>query len=139
MSSESITISVQIPLEQICNLIRSALDARSIEYWGVTNAERSRRPAQLDRSVLGDFESKTPENAAIHWAVFSGGVVAFEEIDEIDEEKHHELTLEKIKNGLEIMAHKFPHKLAEVLNDEVDGMLGDLFIQCCLFGEEKYS
>lgn len=54
--------------------------------------------------------------------------------------KWHSLTSEKLTKGVQIMANKYPHAFGNLLdNSKIDGALGDLLIQCCIFGEEKYG
>lgn len=66
------------------------------------------------------------------------------EIIEVDDETTGHETKHTVKNadiarGLTVMAGKFPHLFAEVLNDDIDAPCADIFLQCMLFGEEKYA
>lgn len=42
-------------------------------------------------------------------------------------------------HGLTIMAQKFPDLFGEILNDNSDAPCADIFLQCVLFGEEKFA
>jgi hypothetical protein len=54
--------------------------------------------------------------------------------------KIHILTDTKIRMGLQALADKYPHHLENIFDlDKQDAAAADLFIQCCLFGEEKYA
>lgn len=53
--------------------------------------------------------------------------------------KLHTLNLPKIKRGLTVMANKYPEHFADFINEKGDMNTGDVFLQCCLFGEVKYS
>ena len=46
---------------------------------------------------------------------------------------------ETIKRGLAVLAKKYPQHFGRLLDGEGDGPLGDLLIQCALFGEERYA
>ena len=55
---------------------------------------------------------------------------------EVDgETETYTLTREKLIAGLQVMASKYPRHFADVLNENDDAGTGDVFLQCCLFGE----
>lgn len=56
---------------------------------------------------------------------------------EVGEEnvKRHKLNRESIQRGLEVMAEKYPRHMADFLKEQDDADTGDVFLQCCLFGE----
>jgi hypothetical protein len=43
------------------------------------------------------------------------------------------------KKGLEIMAEKYPRHFGDILDNLYDANAGDIFLQCCCFGECKYG
>ncbi len=65
-------------------------------------------------------------------------------IEEVEDENsgkvvEHILDNAKIKLGLEKMAVEFPHLFCTLLQHDTDATTADIFLQCCLFGEEKYA
>lgn len=40
-----------------------------------------------------------------------------------------------VMSGLRVMALKYPRHFANFLSDNYDAITGDVFVQCCLFGE----
>lgn len=44
-----------------------------------------------------------------------------------------------LKKGLKIMAEKYTNHFANLINDNADAETGDVFLQCCLFGEIVYG
>ena len=44
-----------------------------------------------------------------------------------------------IEKGLKVFAEKSPYQFGEWLLDNDDSITGDVFLQCCLFGEVKYG
>ena len=68
--------------------------------------------------------------------VLSGGAVS---IMDTEANKHYWLDLNLIKRGLTIMSKKERKHFADFLKDDCDQITGDVFLQCCLFGEVKYS
>lgn len=49
------------------------------------------------------------------------------------------LDRKSLEKGLQVMAEKYPHHFADVLNHNDDAITGDVFLQCCLFGEVIYG
>lgn len=44
-----------------------------------------------------------------------------------------------IDRGCAVMASKYPQHFADLISENDDATTGDVFIQCCLFGEVVYS
>lgn len=53
--------------------------------------------------------------------------------------KIHTIARQDIERGLSVMAAKFPEWFAMVLQDNTDAPCADVFLQCVLFGDEKYA
>ncbi len=45
------------------------------------------------------------------------------------------LDLGTIRLGLQTMADKYPNHWHDFINDNEDATTGDVFLQCCLYGE----
>lgn len=61
-------------------------------------------------------------------------------IKEIETGKKYGLRPTKIEQGLKIMAKKYPqHFIDFAIREDYDETTGDVFLQCCLFGEIIYS
>lgn len=54
------------------------------------------------------------------------------------EERELELTCEKLRAGVQILAEKYPRHYADMVSDDGDADTGDVFLQCCLLGELVY-
>ena len=61
------------------------------------------------------------------------------DIDYQNEPPWKRLDLNAIKKGLQIMAEKYPRHMGDFLNENDDADTGDVFLQCCLFGEAIYG
>jgi len=59
--------------------------------------------------------------------------------EQTGKEKRHKVRLKDLERGLGIMQTKFPHIFAQVLSGDTDAPCADIFLQCVLFGEEKYA
>jgi len=117
--NKKITISIRhhIKLEDIKDWLNCA--SSGVKYWA--------------GNALC-FESETEK------ALTDEGVEIqdFEEGDDLNP-KIHILNLKKIKKGLTIMAKKYPKHFADFLKEDYDNGTGDVFLQCCLFGEIIYG
>jgi hypothetical protein len=65
-------------------------------------------------------------------------------VREIDDETTghktiHTVNLNDMGRGLQVMAKKYSHLFQQILADDVDAAVADIFVQCILFGEEKYA
>lgn len=53
--------------------------------------------------------------------------------------KTYELSLDKLKTGLQILADKYPFHFSDILQEEGDATTGDVLVQCALFGDIVYG
>ena len=65
-------------------------------------------------------------------------------IVEVDDERTghtipHLVRQKDMARGLIIMASKYPHVFKNVLNGDTDAPCADIFLQCTVFGKEKYA
>lgn len=51
----------------------------------------------------------------------------------------YRLDWEAIQKGLAVMASKYPRPFGDWLAEKDDAETGDVFLQCCLFGEVRYG
>jgi hypothetical protein len=51
----------------------------------------------------------------------------------------YELSLDKLKAGLQVLAEKYPHHFGDVIREMGDATTGDVLVQCALFGEIVYG
>ena len=54
-------------------------------------------------------------------------------------QKYYSLGRHELERGLHVMAEKHPQHWANVVNDNDDAETGDVYLQCCLFGEIVYG
>ena len=53
--------------------------------------------------------------------------------------KTYELSLDKLKAGLQVLATKYPHHLDDIICGSGDMATGDVLVQCALFGDIVYG
>jgi hypothetical protein len=49
------------------------------------------------------------------------------------------LDLEALQRGVKVMHEKYPRHYADALSENDDAITGDVFLQCCLFGDAIYG
>jgi hypothetical protein len=75
---------------------------------------------------------------AYDYPLNDGGAVLVGDSEEPDDEPKR-LDLAAIERGLQVMAEKYPRHWQDFANENDDACTGDVFLQCCLFGEIVYG
>lgn len=134
-TSEPKTISVKIEhkvsLDKIANLICSAFEGGSNYWYEITEFVK---PKTITFMVDQDIDPEAKPYAHIDYPLNEGGAVMVRDTEDEDSEPKR-LDLESIQKGLKIMAKKYPRHMNDLLNENDDAETGDVFLQCCLFGE----
>jgi hypothetical protein len=113
--SSTITTRVNVPDELIIN----ALESADIGYWA--NVPRGTDHAKL---LSGAATALVYESEGSHDGKGDG---------------LHELTSDKVRAGLQVLASKYPHHFADIVGDNSDCITCDALVQCALFGEIIYG
>ena len=116
MKKLSIAIRHHILLENIAGLLDSA--SRGSSYWA--------------ENELG-YESETDK------VLKNGEYSIIRDIEEESSNNEYQLNLKMVKKGLTVMAKKYPKHFADFINEDYDQTTGDVFLQCCLFGDVIYG
>ena len=120
-------VTIEMPEQRIQDLLCNAFEGGS-NYWYVINGKNY--PEGQTKESLGiEFEHlELP---------FKGGSLIVGDFD--GDEGDKVLDLKAIKKGLRIMANKHPRHFGDWLGENDDATTGDVFLQCCLFGEVVYG
>ena len=96
---------------------------------------RSKKEAKQDLS-----RGLTDKWSPATWLPLSEfGSVECIEFDGDGREIKHLLDSFAIRRGLQVFVEQYPHHFADMLLENGDMITGDVFVQCCLFGEVKYE
>jgi hypothetical protein len=128
-------ITINVSSEIIANMMISAMESGD----PVTTAARGGWCAEINnkscKSFKGDWWYADPK--------YFEGEFKFNVVEVDDETTGHQTTHTvrpgDMARGLAVMAQKYGHLFAHVLNDDTDAPCADIFLQCILFGEEKYA
>lgn len=144
-------VILNIQADQIANLICSAIESgdpvttASKGGWcnGIYYHTKSATPPD------GNWYIDKPE-----WYESDDFKLEIHEVSDEDKWKHdasdkenirrgaltiHTIDREKILIGLTVMAERFPHSFALILQGNTDAPCADVFLQMVVFGEEKYA
>ena len=131
-------LSFDIKKSRIADLLCCAFEGGS-NYWYTIDFDKSTRPSKIcfDAFEEGDLLNKEVFRH-LHWPISEGGRLCI--LDREGEDKNeYFLDLPAIDKGLEILATKYPKHFADFMNENDDADTGDVFLQCCLFGEAIYG
>lgn len=123
MKTQYANIQIKITDEQFKDMLCCACEGGS-NYWiEKVDAPRSKRPA------LAEYWHEAP--------VYGGTVTFHVSEGEPIEGKGTAFVLNRssLERGAQIMAKKCPAHFADWINENSDATTGDVFLQCCLFGE----
>jgi hypothetical protein len=126
----SVTVKHSVSLDRISNLLCSAFEGGS-NYWYVIN--EFVKPKAL---TFRTDESEVYRH--LDYPLNEGGALIIGDMEDEDSEAKR-LDLKAIEKGLKIMAEKYPRHMLDFINDNDDADTGDVFLQCCLFGEAIYG
>ena len=126
---ENITVKQSVPIARVGDLLCSAWEGGST-YW--CRVESKHQPEVI---TFGTMDGKP---YAHEIALNEGGSVTLRDIED-DKIIAKRLTLSAVVDGLQVMAEKYPKHFADFLSENDDATTGDVFLQCCIFGEVIYG
>jgi hypothetical protein len=124
------TVQTSITAERLNDLLTCAFEGGS-GYWvsisGVVDP--SSWEAKFDNSPEDrPYPQDYPFNPG-------GAVILCDD----EEDKSYRLDTAALQRGLDTMAKDHPQHLADFLAENEDAETGDVFLQCCIFGEVVYG
>ena len=129
-----IKIEQSISIQRIGDLLCNALEGGSNYWYMITDKIEPKEWTFSDKSANGiTFLYCYPFN--------TGGALLIndEKADEPILKKPFRLDIDAIQKGLEVMGQKYPKHFADFLSENDDANTGDIFLQCCIFGECIYG
>lgn len=108
-------LTIEVPDQKIIDAIESA----DIGYWARVpqGADTKRMLEGLEEAIIEDIETTDRNGDPLRYT----------------------LTGEKLRQGLQLLADKWPHHMADVLEENADAITGDVIIQCALFNDIIYG
>jgi len=131
-------IQIDFPDEKIRGLLCCAFEGGS-NYWYMI--DKIIYPAGFRQADYREGGKAQPSAGYWNWSQIvplqKGGALVIETKakDEIAGKKKWVLDREAIARGLKVMREKYPKHFGDAMADDGDADTGDVFLQCCLFGE----
>lgn len=131
-------IEIEINKGRIADLLCSAVEGA----WylrGLIELHSTHFPSQgISKEELSTVSGWEDGKYCYIYPLFGDGYIRFDDIGEDKVEKYY-LNYEAIEKGLKIFEKDYPNQFSNWLNENDDAITGAVFLQCCLFGEEKYG
>lgn len=121
-------ITIDIPDERVAQLFQTVAESRD----------------PVTRGWLDNMQLIAGRSAKARWwedeTLFCNTGLQIVVVEQDDEtKKRHLIGLRKIRVGLTKMATRYPYIFEQVIKDNIDQSCADIFLQCVVFGEEKYA
>jgi hypothetical protein len=142
-----VTVEVEVPEQRMRDLLTTALEGGS-NYWYTIDEDRT---VFADGLKYEDFQEggkcTDPDNYhhPLEIIPFHEGcklcILDKESAEsyEADELEAYWLDREALHKGLKVMAEKFPRHFSDMMRQNDDAITGDVYLQCCLFGDVVYG
>jgi hypothetical protein len=140
----TVVVPKEISEDQVLGLFCCACEDGSA-YWAQTNASDSELAEGL---VVADFRAggkmaREDYFPAYQLIPFAEGCTLFITDFSVEEDgekpKRYPLNREIMQRGLQVMAEKFSRHFNDFLEENDDAITGDVFLQCCVFGDVIYG
>ncbi len=133
-STIKLIIPITLTTDDISGLLSSAFEGGS-SYW-YCDLEPDEYPPGKGPDDFRFYHVELP--------LVGGGSVKFRDSYEpddsaVDDDGYYRLDLDKIETGLRVFIEKYPQQWADFSNGNYDAYTGDVFLQCCIFGEAIYG
>ncbi len=132
------TVSEEVDANDIVDLLCTAFDGPCLLNW--TSHADTILPEGFDIHKipwLKDPDSWEKVRKCYIAPLVEGGSVTL--FDTEDGNKAYKLDLDAIKRGIEVMSTKFRRHWNDFRNENDDATTGDVFVQCCIFGDIIYG
>ena len=136
------TVKVSHPIteQRVRDLLCSAWEGGS-SYWCAC-VDREVPPAALEtiKAIKAERLATIGDGSFYsHEYPFIDGVTLKLKVAEMEEEGVKSLDRAALITGLQVMADKYPRQFHDFLIENDDAETGDIYLQCCLFGEAIFG
>lgn len=150
MPSVPVTVTVQIPERRIRDLLCAGFEG-GVGYWCCIDEARHPEGTSHKDFCEGGKYSEPDGSSYFHWSqtvpMMKGGMLLLSDATGDDDHLNKKgerllrwtLNRSKVEQGLQRMAKKYPRHFGDFMNENEDADTGDVFIQCCVFGDVVYG
>lgn len=135
-----ITVKRAVKLGNVLSLLCSALEGGSNYWYMIEDYSFPEGVTVEDFREGGRFATPGEYHPSVYLiATHEGCGVIFSVKDHGEEGKRYTLDTAAIRRGLQVMADKYPRHFHDFTEENDDAVTGDVFLQCCLFGDVVYG
>jgi len=137
MSTSGFELTVAVSDDFVRGLLCSAFEGGS-NYW-YHNLRVGTLPEGTARADFSGGGRMQPDDTYWHWCQLipvAGGTVLF---DDTEESATYTLGRPQLLQGLRVMQTKHPQHWGNAIMQNGDAETGDIFLQCCVFGNVIYG
>jgi hypothetical protein len=128
--------TIEVDNEKIKGILCCAFEG-GVNYWAeIEDYEIVKGCTYEDFRKDGKFQTKDYWHPCQIIPLVEGCAVI---VKDVEADKLLTLNLQAIHKGIEVMAKKYPQHFGNFLSENSDAVTGDVFLQCCLFGEIIYG
>jgi hypothetical protein len=128
VETETFPVTFNMPKQRVWDLLCCGMESGSYGSFEIQGYEpRAKLDSDSEQEFRGYGEYPHIDTP------FQGGAVLMKD-KYGDEPTVYRLTLDALKRGLKILGEKYPHMMADFINENEDVITGDAFIQCALLG-----
>ena len=137
------TVTLDVPIQRLRDLLTSALEGGS-NYWYTINLDRTIYAPGLSYEDFQEGGRCTDPKRYHHpleiIPFMQGCALCVEDkLAEGDEQKEYWLGRNQLLAGVQVMAEKYPRHFNDMVVENDDADTGDIYLQCCIFGEALYG
>jgi hypothetical protein len=139
MSEKTLKVHAIVKFKRLTDLLVNAFEGGS-NYWYMITGYELRNGLTIEDFREGG--SVQPRDDYYHWSQLipsTKGCALFVGTKEDDFKFPICLNRRSMRAGAQIMAEKYPRHWANLIEENDDAETGDVFLQCCLFGELIYG
>ena len=136
-----VTATVEVDEQRMKDMLTCAFEGGS-NYWYTIRTEQT---VFAEGLAYADFQEggKCTDPDDYHHPLeiipfVKGCALCIEDKEDPDAEGKM-LGREQLLAGLQIMAEKYPRHFSDMMHENDDAITGDVYLQCCLFGEVVYG
>jgi hypothetical protein len=130
-SSMTINTPIEINHTRIADLLCTSLEG-GVYYW-----------AKYELKYEPTLQEQGDEEKYGEWVLFPQFMITHPlfclSIKDFEEGEDYDLNLETLESGLGVMAKKYGRHFKDFCEGDEDAITGDVFLQCCVFGEVVYG
>lgn len=141
----TIQVPREIPEQDVRDLLTTAFECNEMtSAWACNLHYRLRKGLTIEDFAEGGSEAKKVEryHPSMQLIPFvEGCVVTIEDTEEEENGKPVEYELDRaaMVRGFDIMAEKYPQHFQDFINEDMDAITADVWLQCCVLGEVVYG